>query len=344
MSRTVRRCLFLLFALVSLPSVTPAQRSERDRESWLTTTGTVEVSGQVRIAEGSGQVSEVTVRVERFGGGGTLDQMQVDNRGRFRFANLPRGQYLVSVSARCFSAPQQQAELVHVFRSYLLFELKPDISSPDCRREAGAGAPGLIDARVPEEARKEYERASAALAKGKDSDALARLRRAVELYPDFFAAHMLMASAHTKAGRLEEAETSLERAAKIDPRSSAALVSLGEVRRRLKKHAEAEESLSAALKLEEASWQAHLALGRLYLDTDRPRSAAPHLGRALQLKPDSPDAHLFAGNLLLKLNEPARALVEYEEYLRLAPSGDYAAPARELVAKLRKAVAAKKED
>lgn len=343
MSRAVRRCLFLLFALVALPCGALAQRTERDRESWMTTTGTVEVSGEVRLAEGAGQKSEITVRLERFGGGGTLEQMQVDNRGRFRFANLPRGQYVVSVSARCLSAPPQQAELHVVFRSYLLFELKPDNSAPDCRKAAEAGAPGLVvDVRVPEEARKEYDRAAAALAKGKDADALSRLRRAVELYPDFFAAHMLTASAHTKAGRLEEAETSLERAAKIDPRSSAALVSLGEVRRRLKKHAEAEESLSAALKLEEASWQAHLALGRLYLDTNRARSAAPHIGRALQLKPDFPDAHLFAGNLLLKLNEPARALREYEEYLRLAPSGDYAAPARELVAKLRKAVAEKK--
>ena len=340
MSRAVHRCLFLLFALVALPCGALAQRTERDRDSWMTTTGTVEVSGQVRLADDAGQKSEVIVRLERFGGGGTLEQMQVDNRGRFRFANLPRGQYVVSVSARCLSAPPQQAELHVVFRSYLLFELKPDNSAPDCRKAGEAGAPGLVDARVPEEARKEYDRAAAALAKGKDADALARLRRAVEVYPDFFAAHMLTASAHTKAGRLEEAETSLERAAKIDARSSAALVSLGEVRRRLKKHAEAEESLSAALKLEEASWQAHLALGRLYLDTNRARSAAPHIGRALQLKPDFPDAHLFAGNLLLKLNEPARALAEYEEYLRLAPNGDYSAPTRELVGRLRKTLSA----
>jgi tetratricopeptide (TPR) repeat protein len=116
------------------------------------------------------------------------------------------------------------------------------------------------------------------------------------------------------------------------------------VRRRLTKHAEAEESLAAALKLEEASWQAHLSLGRVYLDTDRARLAAPHIGRALQLKPDFADAHLLAGNLLLKLGEPARALAEYEEYLRLAPSGDYAAPTRELVAKLRKSLPAKRDD
>src|SRR5918998_3686595 len=146
MSRPFCRRLFLLFIFASLPCGALAQRSERDRESWMTTTGTVEVSGQVRLAEGASQASDVTVRLERFGGGGTLDQMQVDNRGRFRFANLPRGQYVVSVAARCLSAPPQQAELHVVFRSYLLFELKPDNSAPDCRRNAEAGAPGLVDA------------------------------------------------------------------------------------------------------------------------------------------------------------------------------------------------------
>jgi tetratricopeptide (TPR) repeat protein len=343
-----RRFLYslLAFSLAALSAAgARAQTTERDRDSYNPATNAGDITGQVRLAGALAPAQNVRVSLERVGGG-PLDQMTTDNRGRFRFAQLPRGQYVVNISAECHRPERWQVELLVIFRSYLDVELVPDTTSPDCAAAAGgAGAPASsVDARVPEEARKEYDRAAAALAKGKEEDGLARLRHAVELYPDFFAAHMLTASAHTKAGRLEEAEAALERAAKIDERSAAALVSLGEVRRRLKKHAEAEESLGAALKLEEASWQAHLALGRLYLDTDRARSAAPHIGRALQLKPDFADGHLFAGNLLLKLNEPARALSEYEEYLRLAPSGDYAAPTRELVGKLRKAVGDRKDD
>ncbi|MBV9926566.1 MAG: tetratricopeptide repeat protein [Acidobacteria bacterium] len=342
-----RFCLPLLTLLLVTLAAGPAraQTSERDRETYNPATNTADITGQVRLAGALTPVQGVRVSLERVGGG-QLDQMLTDNRGRFRFAQLQRGQYVVNVSADCHQTERRQVELVLVFRAYLDVDLRPDTTSPVCAAAArGAAAPASsVDARVPEEARKEYERASASLAKGKDEEGVSRLRHAVELYPDFFAAHMLLASAHTKAGRLEEAEASLERASKIDEHSAAALVSLGEVRRRLKKTAEAEEALGAALKLEEASWQAHLALGRLYLDTNRARSAAPHIGRALQLKPDFPDAHLFAGNLLLKLNEPARALTEYEEYLRLAPSGDYAAPTRELVGKLRKAVAEKNND
>ncbi|MFL6256549.1 MAG: tetratricopeptide repeat protein [Pyrinomonadaceae bacterium] len=342
-----RRFLLSLLALAALSAAhAHAQTTERDRDAYSPATNTGDITGQVRLNGAFTPAQGVRVVLERVGGG-TLDQMTTDNRGRFRFASLQRGQYVVNVTAPCYMPDRRQVELLVIFRSYLDVELTPDTTSPNCATAARGGGTvpaASVDARVPEEARKEYDRAAASLAKGKDEEGLTRLRHAVELYPDFFAAHMLLASAHTKAGRLGEAETALERAAKIDPRSSAALVSLGEVRRRLKKTAEAEEALAAALKLEEASWQAHLALGRLYLDTDRARSAAPHIGRALQLKPDFPDSHLFAGNLLLKLGEPARALAEYEEYLRLAPNGDYAAPTRDLVGKLRKTIAERKDD
>jgi Tfp pilus assembly protein PilF len=338
-----RRFMLSLLAAAALCVTTArAQTSERDRDTYNPATNTADITGQVRLAGALTPAQNVRVVLERVGGG-TIDQMATDNRGRFRFASLVRGQYVVNVTAPCYVPDRRQVELLVILRSYLDVELVPDTTSPNCASAArGGSAPASsVDVRVPEEARKEYDRASSSLSKGKDDEGVSHLRRAVELYPDFFAAHMLLASAHTKAGRLEEAEAVLERAAKIDPRSAAALVSLGEVRRRLKKTAEAEESLASALKLEEASWQAHLALGRLYLDTDRARSAAPHIGRALQLKPDFADGHLFAGNLLLKLNEPARALAEYEEYLRLAPNGDYSAPTRDLVGKLRKSLVTK---
>ncbi|MDT5157252.1 MAG: hypothetical protein QOH51_1609 [Acidobacteriota bacterium] len=344
MSRRVFRLLVLLaFVALAPHHAARAQNNERDRDTYNPSTTTGDITGQVRLAESLGPAAGVRVVLERVGGG-SLDQMATDSRGRFRFAQLPRGQYVVNVTSTCYQPERRQVELLIIFRSYLDVELRPDTTSPNCASAPAVGPASLLDARVPEEARKEYERGSASLAKGKDNEGVTHLRRAVELYPAFFAAHMLLASAHTKAARWDEAEESLARAVRIDPHSSAALVSLGEVRRRLKKYTEAEESLDAALKLDEESWQGHLAMGRVYLDTDRVKMAAPHIGRALQLKPDFPDAHLLAGNILLKVGEPARALAEYEEYLRLAPSGDYAAPTRELTAKLKKSLAEKRDE
>jgi tetratricopeptide (TPR) repeat protein len=334
------RHVFLALVFLALAAHARAQNSERDRDTYNPSTTNVDITGQVRFGGGMSPAEGVRVTLEKVGGG-TLDQMATDNRGRFHFTSLQRGQYVVNISAPCYETVRRQVELVLIFRAYLDEELKPDTTSPACA--ASSSPAGAVDARVPEEARKEFERGSAALSKGKDEEGVSHLRKAVEIYPDFMQARLLLASAHMKARRFEDAEATLARAVETDPHNVAALVSLGEARRRLKKYPEAEESLAAALKLDDASWQGHLALGRVYLDTDQAKKAAPHIGRTLQLKPGLPEAHLLGGNILLKVGEPARALAEYEEYLRLAPEGEYASPTRELVGKLRKSLAEKKE-
>lgn len=334
------RHILLALAILALAATGRAQNSERDRDTYNPSTTNTDITGQVRFAGNMSPVEGVRVTLEKVGGG-TLDQMATDNRGRFHFTSLQRGQYVVNISAPCYQTERRQVELVLIFRAYLDVELTPDTTSPAC---AAANAPAAsVDARVPDDARREFERGSAALSKGKDGEGVEHLRKAVEIYPDFLQARLLLASAHMKARRWEDAEAALARAVETDPHSVAALVSLGEARRRLKKYTEAEDSLAAALKLDDASWQGHLALGRVYLDTDQFKKAAPHIGRTLQLKPDLPEAHLLGGNILLKVGEPARALAEYEEYLRLAPEGEYAAPTRELVGKLRKSLAEKKD-
>jgi tetratricopeptide (TPR) repeat protein len=333
------RRIFLALFFLALAAPARAQNSERDRDTYNPSTTNTDITGQVRFAGNMSPAEGVRVVLEKVGGG-VLDQMATDNRGRFHFTSLQRGQYVVNISAPCYQAERRQVELVLIFRAYLDVELTPDTTSPAC---AASTAPAsAVDARVPDEARREFERGSAALSKGKDDEGVSHLRKAVEIYPDFLQARLLLASAHMKARRWEDAEAALARAVETDPHSVAALVSLGEARRRLKKYTEAEESLAAALKLDDNSWQGHLALGRVYLDTDQIKKAAPHIGRTLQLKPDLPEAHLLGGNILLKVGEPARALAEYEEYLRLAPDGEYAAPTRELVGKLRKSLAEKK--
>jgi hypothetical protein len=56
----------------------------------------------------------------------------------------------------------------------------------------------------------------------------------------------------------------------------------------------------------------------------------------LQLKPELAEAHLLAGNILLRVNQRERALVEYREYLKLAPKGEFVPQVQELVRKVEK--------
>jgi tetratricopeptide (TPR) repeat protein len=144
------------------------------------------------------------------------------------------------------------------------------------------------------------------------------------------------------AGKWEQSEAALRRAHDINAKSGAALFALGEVYRHQKKYAEAEKVLNEGLALEEKSASGHFTLGRVYWDRGDYVKAGPQVGRALQLKPDYAEAHLLAGNILLRARQAENALVEFQEYLRLDPKGDLAVETRQLVEKIKKALADKK--
>jgi hypothetical protein len=59
----------------------------------------------------------------------------------------------------------------------------------------------------------------------------------------------------------------------------------------------------------------------------------------MRLNPKLPEAHLLAGNLLFKARRAKEALPEYETYLRLDPSGEFAAQTRNMVQRIKQALA-----
>jgi lipoprotein NlpI len=107
--------------------------------------------------------------------------------------------------------------------------------------------------------------------------------------------------------------------------------------------------LTGGIKLGKSSAPAHLTLARVYWDlglsnkdTQRFRSdlekSWQEVNIAMRLNPKLPEAHLLAGNLLFKAHRAGDALTEYETYLRLDPSGEYAAQTQDLVQRIKRAL------
>lgn len=305
------------------------------------TSAPVEIRGQVRYSNGGAPAENVVVRLESFRGG-TIGEIVTDRSGKFRFERLTPDDYIVRVRHAGYKETERRVDLLRVNSEYVFLQLEAD-------RTAAAAAPAqrvsplVIDASVPAPAREEFERGRELVLAGKVEQGLPALEKAVALHPNFFEAHLMLGTALMGLGRWEQAERSLRSARAAKPGAAPALFALGEVFRRQKKYEEAERVLQEGLKLDDKSPQGHLALGRVYWERNDLAKAGPEVGRAIKLKPDYAEAHLLAGNILLRARRPENALVEFEEYLRLAPRGEFAAQARTAAERIKKALAEQKK-
>ena len=289
-----------------------------------------EVSGQVRSADNK-TIENAMVKIETHSGA-LVDQGTTDSMGRFRFTRLRSGTYQISVSA---GALVPQTQVVDISRGsprpHLLFQLVPP----------APGAPpriGVIDVRVPVEAKAAFDKGQAAVADKKSDAAIAHFKKAIEVYPDFYDAHLSLGQAYIEANQWEKAEATLRQAVTINSKGIRAMISLGEVYRREKKYEPAQKVLADALKLDNNSWESNFTLGRIHWELKDIVTAGRYVARTIELQPDLAEAHLLAGNIFIRAGLPANALIEYQEYLRLAPNGEFAAQTQTLVDKLKKPV------
>lgn len=327
--------VFLLVSVASLFSIESLAQRDNDPMA----PGSVyEVSGQVRSSNNHRTVENVIVRIETYSGA-LVDQGVADSLGRFRFTRLRPGQYRVFATAAGLISLPQSVDLSRASpRIHVLLQLSQD--SP-IFRAGGAGRSGVVDARVPVEAQAALEKGRTTLADKKLGEAINHIQRAIRIYPDYYDAHFLLGKLYTDGNQLEMAERALGQAVKINPKAIIAMASLGEVYRRQKKYVEGQKVLEEALKLDNNSWESNFTLGRIHWESKDIVKAGQYVARSIELQPNVAEAHLLAGNIFIRAGLPVNALVEYEEYLRLAPNGEFYAQTQVLVDKLKKSLPSK---
>jgi tetratricopeptide (TPR) repeat protein len=300
-------------------------------------TGGTSISGVVRYQIG-GQPAEFVVVSLESNIGGVISQVRTDRSGKFRFTNVGQDQFRIVVRHPGYKDVQRVVDLNTQSTDYLQIQLVAE------ELDAIPLPKKTVNASLSLEAQEEYEKGRKALIEEKNLQVgIASLEKAVNLAPEYQEAHLLLGAAYMDNKQDDKAEREMRRALEINPKSAAAYFGLGDVLRRQEKYAEAEKVLQDGLKLEPKSHRGHFTLGQVYFAKGDVAKAGPEVGQALQLKPDYAEAYLLAGNLFLKARNAASALQMFEEYLRLEPKGNYAAQTREMVEKIRKAMAEKKQ-
>lgn len=304
-----------------------------------------QISGQVRL-KGGQPAFNALVTCDRVSGG-LVGQVQTDRGGRFRFTGLMPARYNLTIRLAGYSEERRAVDLrgdatkLIASQEYVQFTLTPDGS--DATPASTTTAPAVIDPKVPVAARKEYEDGLAAINQGQPGQAIPHLEKAITLYKNYTEAYLLLGTAYMDTKQWDKAESALRRAIEINPKSTTAYFTLGEAFLQQKKYVEAEKVIKDGLKIEERSWQGHYALGRLYWEQNDIVKAGREVAKTLQLKPDLAEAHLLGANILLRARKAEDALTEFKEYLRLEPDGKFAPQAKEMVAKIEKALAEQKK-
>jgi arylsulfatase A-like enzyme/Tfp pilus assembly protein PilF len=135
-------------------------------------------------------------------------------------------------------------------------------------------------------------------------DAIAPLRKAIELNPDAAMAHYEMGVALYETGDLKTAAGHFEIVTKRMPKWSDARFSYGSVLARINRVPEAESELRAALELEPKHYRANLLLGRLLDLQGKSKEGVVYLRRAVEANPESAEAKAFLADALARSGTP----------------------------------------
>ena len=150
-------------------------------------------------------------------------------------------------------------------------------------------------------------------------DALRFWRRTAEVSPNSARALRVYGQALIDRNRFREAIAPLKKSVEIYPVYDYAWVDLGIAQMQSGDAAAAETSLKRALRLNDENAEAHLALGALHMSAERGDLARPHFERAISLKPTLVEARFNLGTLYLRAGLRRLAIAQFRAALRLEP-------------------------
>lgn len=169
-----------------------------------------------------------------------------------------------------------------------------------------------------------YQRATALLALGRESDAEADLKKTTELEPKFARAHRALGQMWLDKGQTEAAARELAQAAELEPKLTGVRIYYASALLKLGKPEAAIEHLRAAIELHEATPLAYALLGVAEERVGKQAEAFADYSRAVELDSTNATAHEGRGRLLEARGEVARAIEEYSAAYRSQPSREAA--------------------
>ena len=189
-------------------------------------------------------------------------------------------------------------------------------------------------------ARAYYHRGRAVQLNENHKAAIADLREAIRLDPNFARAHQNLAIAFVRTGNRALALESINMALRIDPDRAESLVIRATTRVTELSDQFGQEDfvlamadLDKAIRLEPSHARAFSNRGNIWMRLKKPEQALADYSEAVRLEPNAPSHFLRRAQVWRAKNEPERALADLDEAFRLDPArfSSYATRARLLI-------------
>ncbi len=294
------------------------------------------IRGRVVLPDGApaSEAFRITLSVMR----GTQAVAYTDQQGQFEFRGLTPGEYALEAEGGDRRRFDVTRETVQVFRgtpSNVTLTLKEKTESTSVKGASSVSVAEIAQ-NIPSRARDEFDRGSKAAKEGKKTEAIAHLRKAIDIYPDFLIARNDLGALLLESGNLDEAEQELRRAVILDPKAFNPKVNLGIVLVKKHEFAEAVLVLDQGTSLNPTSPLARLYLGMALIAIENFDRAETELKTAYEFGGREYALALFnLGQLYLQKGERGAALKSFELYLRDAPNAENSIEARKLIVMLR---------
>lgn len=290
-----------------------------------------------RVTLPSGRSADLNIRITLSNQQSTLTTFFTNKHGEFRFMNLGEGIYYLQAEGDP-ALHEPVTETVRLSRGQIT-QLTITLRK---KEEFASRATGPIvvtasefDPQVPASARKEYREAVKLIGKGRRQEAIARLKQAVAIYPDFFIARNDLGAQHLKLKQLDEADQQFRLVLEKHPKYFNSRFNLGLVMIERRNYPEAINQLNQAISLDSSRPVARLWLGVALLEINELPGAERELSKALITGGgDFAMAHYYLAQAYLRRGDSAEAARALNAYLEESPKGEYAEQSRSLLKKI----------
>jgi tetratricopeptide (TPR) repeat protein len=300
------------------------------------------IVGSVRDDTGR-SVSSVRISLEDENGQ-PIKSLFADASGRFQFRGLRAGNYQVRVEPTglpfdpaIVSVPLQSMTNSSINSSTTDIPTPVDIVLRRKKNVDAVAAPPAVvfSQNVPPNAREEFNRASTSIAKDPASG-ISSLKKAIEIFPEYFDALELLGTQLVKQGDFENAAPLLVRALAVNDKAATSMYALGVSYLKLKRYNESIEWLQHAASQDAGNPNVHLMLGQAYGFLNNLDQAESSLKMCYQLGgASSADAHLYLAGIYNKRERYGEAWKELELYLKEQKGLKDTTQIKEMISKLK---------